>query len=177
MNKRTDLDISLIGLPQIDDHTPSEDQNSGRSLYAKELEAYAEFDHQDDEALERKVRHAFLARELQQIDDIVTSRKRYANKIYWLVVCWLVTMGVLILLDGFSAKTGFDIDTKIILAIIGGTTINVLGIFTIVTNFLFPKNGHSIFSRSDLLNQKKKSTKDRSRKQDVAKSNGDSGEK
>ncbi|MDP4360701.1 hypothetical protein QR510_29170, partial [Escherichia coli] len=42
----------------------------------------------------------------------------------------------------------FDLDDKILLALIGGTTLNVLGIFTIVTNFLFPKSGASIFSQT-----------------------------
>lgn len=164
MSRKTDPDISLIGLPLHDDQTTPEGPPSGPSLYAKELAAYAEFDDQDDEAFERKVRHAFLARELQQIDDIVTSRKSYANKIYWLVVSWLIAMGVLILLDGFSSRTGFVVDTKIILAMIGGTTLNVLGIFTIVTNFLFPKNGHSIFSRGTVLNKRKEAAKGAARK-------------
>ena len=164
MSRKTDPDISLIDLPQFDDHASQEDTRSGVSLYAKELAAYGEFDDQDDEALERKVRHAFLARELQQIDDIVKSRKNYANKIFWLVVCWLAVMAILILMDGFSQRTGFDLDTKIVLALIGGTTLNVLGIFTIVTNFLFPKNGHSIFSRGSTAATKKAVRKPSARK-------------
>lgn len=158
MSRQADHDLSFIDLPKFEDPLHGEDgAPPNASLYAKELAAYGEFDDQDDEAFERKVRHAFLARELQQIDEIVASRKSYANKIYWLVVCWLIGMGLVILLVGFKEWTKFEVDTKVVLALIGGTTLNVLGIFTIVTNFLFPKNGHSIFSRgSEFSNKKKK---------------------
>lgn len=146
MNKKADADLFLIGLPEGESPDQVGEPDSGTSLYAKELAAYSQFDDQDDEAYERRVRHAFLARELRQIDDIVASRKSYANKIFLLVVGWLVVLGVIVLLAGWRPGD-FQLDTKVLLALIGGTTLNVLGIFTIVTNFLFPRNGHSIFSR------------------------------
>lgn len=146
MSKRADDDFSFIGLPESEVPVQGSEPDPGTSLYAKELAAYGQFDDQDDEAYERRVRHAFLARELRQIDDIVASRKSYANKIFFLVVGWLVALGLVVLLAGWRLG-GFELDSKVLLALIGGTTLNVLGIFTIVTNFLFPKNGHAIFSR------------------------------
>lgn len=164
MSKKVDDDLLLIDLPPMEDAQAVEGPDPAASLFAKELETYEQFDDQDDEAYERRVRHAFLARELQQIDEIVSSRKAYANKIYTLVVWWLVALGLVILLAGFKGKTTFDLDSKIILALIGGTTLNVLGIFTIVTNFLFPKNGHSIFSRNSPATAKKAAKKPTVRK-------------
>ena len=137
--KPPEIDLSLIGPLSV----PAGDEEQ---LYAKELETYSAYDKEDDLAYERRVRKAFHARELNQIDEIVQSRKTYANKIFNLVVGWLVGMGVVLLLSGFRCL-GFDLDTKVLLALIGGTTLNVLGIFTIVANFLFPKNGHSILSQ------------------------------
>ena len=159
MNKKVEDDLLLIDLPPMEDAQESEGTDPAASLFAKELATYEQFDDQDDEAYERRVRHAFLARELKQIDEIVSSRKAYADKIFDLVVWWLVALGVVVVLAGFKGKTNFDLDSKIILALIGGTTLNVLGIFTIVTNFLFPKNGHSIFSRSSTAAAKKATKK------------------
>lgn len=122
---------------------PSVDSNS---LYAEELESYGRFDGEAEDNYERRVRHAFFVRELKQIDEIVDARKKFANKIYWLVVAWLSGLALILMWAGWKYKD-FVLDDKILLALIGGTTLNVLGIFTIVTNFLFPKNGHSIFSR------------------------------
>jgi hypothetical protein len=141
MPKQPEVDLSLIG--QV---VPPEN-GAALALFQKEVETYAASDDEDDVAYERKIKRAFHARELQQIDAIVESRKAFANKIFVLVVCWLVATGVVILLSGFKLG-GFSLDGKVLLALIGGTTLNVLGIFTIVANFLFPKNGHSIFSRA-----------------------------
>lgn len=48
-----------------------------------------------------------------------------------------------LLLDGLNFDY-FKLNSDVMLALIGGTTVNVLGVFTIVANFLFPKNGHGI---------------------------------
>jgi hypothetical protein len=144
--KTTEPDLSLIGPAAI----PA--AGEPEQLYAEELATYAAYDAEDDLAYERRARNAFLARELKQIDEIVRSRKTYANKIFCLIVCWLVAIGAVLLLSGFHAY-GFDLDTNVLLALIGGTTLNVLGIFTIVANFLFPKGGHSILSQSRALQE------------------------
>lgn len=169
MSRKVDDDFLLIDLPAQEDLDEAKGSGPRASLYAKELAAYEQFDGQDDDAYERRVRHAFLARELRQIDEIVESRKEFANKIFLLVVCWLVALGAVVLLVGFKSETGFELDSKVVLALIGGTTLNVLGIFTIVTNFLFPKNGHSIFSREANSAARKPVRKFPVRKQDAPK--------
>ena len=141
MPKQPLPDLSLI-VPVV-----SPPDNAAKDLYRQEVESYASDDDQDDDAYERKIKRAFHLRELKQIDEIIDSRKAYADKIFKLVVSWLIGVGGVILLSGF-APFGFMLDDKVLLALIGGTTLNVLGIFTIVANFLFPKNGHSILSRA-----------------------------
>lgn len=137
-------DLDFISPPPIENGGSAERRTS---LLAAELKAYSEFDGDDEIVYAKRVRYAFLARELKQIDDIVESRRGYANKIFFLVVAWLSAMGLIVLLVGWSQYTKFNLERNIILALVGGTTLNVLGIFTIVANFLFPKNGHSVFSR------------------------------
>lgn len=67
------------------------------------------------------------------------QRKEYAKSVYKLIVWWLVGIGVLLLLAGFGYIFGFfHLPDSVLLAIIGGTTVNVLGLFAIVMRHLFP---------------------------------------
>lgn len=91
-------------------------------------------------------------RQMTMIDEVLEARKEYANKIFLLVVLWLVAIGVILGCRGMYWKTGFELSDKVLLALIGGTTINVLGIFTIVANFLFPKNGGHLLAAMQAAN-------------------------
>lgn len=67
------------------------------------------------------------------------QRKEYAKSVYKLIVWWLVGIGLLLLLAGFGRTFGFfHLPDAVLLAIIGGTTVNVLGLFAIVMRHLFP---------------------------------------
>jgi hypothetical protein len=109
--------------------------------YEREQAAYAEEVSPYDAApvLDNKVRIALHRRQLRQIDDLLAARREYAGKIHRMALGWLVGVGVVLLLAGWSAWTHFVLGEKVLLALIGGTTVNVLGIFAIVANFLFPK--------------------------------------
>ena len=74
-----------------------------------------------------------------QLEQDLTERKKYAGRIFWLVVGWIVAIFAVIVLQGFSDKTGFSISDNVLMTLIGGTTINILGIFIVVANYLFPK--------------------------------------
>ena len=41
--------------------------------------------------------------------------------------------------EGFGARIGFKLSDSIIVAAIGATTVNVLGMLYVVANYLFPK--------------------------------------
>lgn len=67
-------------------------------------------------------------------------RKQYANRIYKLIAWWLGMVMVLLISQGIFSHSGyFKLSETILLAVIGGTTLNVLGLFVIVINYLFPK--------------------------------------
>ena len=79
----------------------------------------------------------------------ITERKKYAHRIFVMICIWLASVFLILVLEGFgSAGTTlsierttirFNLPSSVILAVVGSTTINVLGIFYIVTNYLFPK--------------------------------------
>jgi hypothetical protein len=75
-----------------------------------------------------------------QIDDFkqdTSERKKYANRIFCLVVGWLLGVAVLLLI--FHSL----VTERVLIALLSGTTINVLGIFVVVAKYLFPhRNKH-----------------------------------
>ncbi len=88
-----------------------------------------------------------IDREKAHVDGLrqdIEARKDYSNKIFKLVSCWLT--GVLLVMIGniFIGK----LSDAVIMALIGGTTVNVLGLFLVVANYLFPKNGKLAISAS-----------------------------
>ena len=58
-----------------------------------------------------------------------------------MVVIWLLGIAAFLLLDGFWSAYNSKpfLSDAVILALIGGTTASVLGLFTIVANYLFPQ--------------------------------------
>ena len=99
-----------------------------------------------DQALARKVEAGFehaheeeLAKE--EIEDRRQDRrerKEYARKIFVLICGWLIGIAVILLCSGFGVF-GFAFSDGVLIALISGTTVNVLGLFIIVANYLFPK--------------------------------------
>ena len=78
----------------------------------------------------------------------IAERKKYAHRIFCLISTWLASVLVIIFLDGFGSSATvlpwihlpFHLSEPVVLAIVGSTTLDVLGIFYIVTNYLFPKH-------------------------------------
>jgi hypothetical protein len=68
----------------------------------------------------------------------ISERKKYATYFFVLSCAWLVLVASLLLLQGF-VLAHFHLDDPVILAAIGATTVNVLGILYVVANYLFPK--------------------------------------
>lgn len=87
------------------------------------------------------------------------ARVDYAERIFRLISLWLCAILLILLLQGFLGKAGlsydwtipwffgvhtkgsvhFDLSSEVMLALIGGTTVSVLGIFTFVAKYLFPE--------------------------------------
>jgi hypothetical protein len=70
----------------------------------------------------------------------IQQRKEYASKTFRLVCWWLGGLFLLLFLNGFKFSwLMFQLSDTILLAIISGTTVNILGIYIVVINYLFPK--------------------------------------
>lgn len=94
----------------------------------------------EEENLKLDRRRIDLEKEKAHVDSLkqdIEARKRYSNKIFTLVSFWLVAILLIVALNSLC----FHLTDTVILALIGGTTINVLGLFLVVANYLFPKNG------------------------------------
>lgn len=69
------------------------------------------------------------------------ERKVYAGKTFNLLCVYMVCVGALLLMSGYSEPENakFHLSDPVLIAILGTTTTNVLGIFYFVANYLFPK--------------------------------------
>jgi hypothetical protein len=70
----------------------------------------------------------------------IQERKKYARLFFYLSCAWLVAIVAIILLQG-CRPFSFKLSDSIVLAMIGSTTANVLGILFIVAKYLFPNRG------------------------------------
>jgi hypothetical protein len=90
----------------------------------------------EEEDLDKQARRAQIISIKQDIEE----RKKYAGRIFCLLSLWLIGLFVLLLLQGFlSPLHYFFLSEAVLLATIGGTTLNVIGIFIVVARYLFPR--------------------------------------
>ncbi len=94
---------------------------------------------QEEDDLQKEHARAVLRGVTQDIDE----RKKYARRFFILACFWLVAITVLLVLQGFGSfcfgLLPFILADTVLLAVIGSTTVNVLGILYVVVNYLFPK--------------------------------------
>ena len=81
----------------------------------------------------------------------IDERKTYANKSFKLVCRWVSGVFVILLFQGFFSdgsfwewdsyhlSLSFKLPDSVLLAVVGGTTVSIIGIFLVVANYLFPK--------------------------------------
>ena len=77
------------------------------------------------------------------LEQDIDERKKYAKCFFILACCWLFAITGLLLLQGFGSfwfgLMPFRLADTVLLAVIGSTTVNVLGILYVVATYLFPK--------------------------------------
>lgn len=76
--------------------------------------------------------------ELESFKSDTGARKEYAKRIFGLTCIWVGGIYILLLLQGFGTN-GFRLSDNVLLAAIGSTTANIVGVFLIVTRYFFPK--------------------------------------
>jgi hypothetical protein len=126
--------------------TPPPDPDALKELFSRVLGSIKDVSTQPDpetlreeEDLEKQHTKALLQGLLQDINE----RKKYAKCFFILACCWLGAITGLLLLHGFGSfwfgRMPFKLPDSVLLAVIGSTTVNVLGILYVVANYLFPK--------------------------------------
>lgn len=104
--------------------TPSDEDYKNAALEDKELE-----DEQKKLTLESQRRD-------------INARTRYVDRVYWLIVFWLIFVAVVIVQDArqpLFSLVRFDVSDPVLIALITTTTINVIGLFIVVLRYLFPR--------------------------------------
>lgn len=64
------------------------------------------------------------------------ERKKYAKWIFWLLVAYVVVVMVLLYFCGFHLTT---LSESVLVTLLSTTTVNMIGIFIVVTKYLFSK--------------------------------------
>jgi predicted anti-sigma-YlaC factor YlaD len=92
----------------------------------------------------------------QSLWEDIKARRKYARGIFRLICWWLAAILIVLVLQGFLSKRDialnfnafgshwttsfhFELAEGILLALIGGTTVTVIGLFVIVANYFFPR--------------------------------------
>ncbi len=93
---------------------------------------------QDDQKILSEI--SFL--DQQRIEDLKQNRaerKKFATLLFMLIIGWLIAIGIVLFSQGlgFFIAWKFSLSESVMLALIGGTTINVLGLFLVVVKYLF----------------------------------------
>ena len=75
--------------------------------------------------------------------DYIKMRRRYGNVILCLTFLWITAVLVVVFMQGYSTN-GFTLPDSVLMLLLGTTTANVIGLFIIVANYLFPKNARDL---------------------------------
>jgi hypothetical protein len=67
----------------------------------------------------------------------IQARKKYAFRIFLLVLFWLLGVYAILIFEGFRLRE-FHLPDNVLLAAIGSTTANIIAILVIVVKYLFP---------------------------------------
>jgi hypothetical protein len=78
----------------------------------------------------------------EDLSQNILARKRTARCLFWMVAVWLLLDMVVMFLQGFNGFScyPFHLESKVLITLITSTTASVLGLFGIVTRYLFPSS-------------------------------------
>lgn len=81
--------------------------------------------------------------------DYIKMRRWYGIVILVLTFLWIIAVLVVVFMQGYSAY-GFALPDSVLMLLLGTTTANVIGLFIIVANYLFPKNARDLLDFSPI---------------------------
>lgn len=75
---------------------------------------------------------------IAQIHQDRAERKKYAERLFWLVVIWLMGIVIILFAQGIFGPLGyFNLPDSVLIAAIASTTASVIAIFAFVAKYLF----------------------------------------
>lgn len=74
------------------------------------------------------------------LDQDIRAQKKYAFRIFLLVAFWITAVLGILVLQGFVVR-GFHLSDSVLLAAIGSTIANIIGILVIVVKYLIADKG------------------------------------
>jgi hypothetical protein len=90
-------------------------------------------------AEKQRLENERLRAELGSLRQDIRARKIYAALFYALGAAWVAIISLLLFFQGFGrGRLGFRLPDSVLLAAIGSTTANLVGIVYVVANYLFP---------------------------------------
>ena len=66
----------------------------------------------------------------------IGARKEYASKLYWFLSLWSICLLAILVFCGLGC---IYLSDKVLVTLLAGTTIEIVGLFVIVTRYIFPK--------------------------------------
>ena len=72
-----------------------------------------------------------LKLQAQELESTISAREKWAPRIWWLVMIWLLMMLVMLILVGFTVAQ-FELQTPVLVTLIGSTTLGVIGVLNFV---------------------------------------------
>ena len=83
---------------------------------------------------------SFTTSEISQKNQ--AAREKYEPRLFWLAVCWLFVALVILIFQAYG-WCGFHLESAVMVAVVGSTTLNVFGLLTIALKYIFPASSKS----------------------------------
>jgi hypothetical protein len=114
------------------------------SIDASAVKSAAEIPDSKTRLESARIQVEFDRERIRSLSQDIDERKKYAHRIFCLICAWLGATFLLLFCCGIGNAKWFSLPQAVLLAMIGGTSADVLGIFYIVTHYLFPQNVPSL---------------------------------
>lgn len=124
-----------IDLDRIRDHPVAVDEQS--EMEQEDFALYGDF---DSYAHRRKKLQDLESGDIdnQQKFDTLDARRTYAWRIFCLLCLWVTLTYATVIASGYE-KCPIQLSDTVLLALITSGSVNIIGLFAVVLNYLFPK--------------------------------------
>jgi hypothetical protein len=117
---------------------PEENDPGGHveSINLDAIQAPAVISTEPDQQTKTEIDHERRRLENAGLAQDITARRKYAFRVFLLVIGWILGVYLLLVFQGFGFHQ-FRLADNILLAAVGSTTANIIGILLIIVKYLF----------------------------------------